>query len=410
MKRLCRTTLLLCATTLIAACTADGTDEATNDHVPVMFALDESQAPEPGDGGTTRAGFEGEMTAQAIRSTGFGVYARMTGGSGFNFMSNQYVGWAGSWSYHPVKYWPNQSSDHVSFFAYAPHVDNSDAPYTDAATALSRCVADGHYGILSLPAAAATGDPKIAYRVAANPAESVDLMFGVAAHAYDATTAALGTSATTVAAGMPFLNMTRQLANSPLAFRFAHALAGLTVYVTAEALDAIDWSRTRILIEDISLGTAGQQLYTRGILNLNNTTPFQPLWESLDGAVSSLADAIDVRLRYDAGATFGAQPAGLQLQTRPIFGQGFDGSDARLFYIPGPAVSGGVVTMTVTYHIMKADGTDRTLVSTAAPDFSFAPGHTVALNLHLPIPTSPSFGDNVGRVLNGGELTVTTTP
>lgn len=44
------------------------------------------------------------------------------------FMHNQMVKWdgtlnsnAGGWTYSPVKYWPNNSSDKISFFAYAPY-------------------------------------------------------------------------------------------------------------------------------------------------------------------------------------------------------------------------------------------------------------------------------------------------
>jgi len=29
--------------------------------------------------------------------------------------------WSGGWEYKPLKYWPNEATDKVSFFAYAPH-------------------------------------------------------------------------------------------------------------------------------------------------------------------------------------------------------------------------------------------------------------------------------------------------
>ncbi len=58
-----------------------------------------------------------------------GVFAYLTEGSGFNaststpnFMYNQLVTRNGTtWSYTPVKYWPTNANDKVSFFAYAPH-------------------------------------------------------------------------------------------------------------------------------------------------------------------------------------------------------------------------------------------------------------------------------------------------
>ena len=58
-----------------------------------------------------------------------GVFAYLTEGGGFNasastpnFMYNQLVTRNGTaWSYTPVKYWPTNTNDKVSFFAYAPH-------------------------------------------------------------------------------------------------------------------------------------------------------------------------------------------------------------------------------------------------------------------------------------------------
>ncbi len=81
-----------------------------------------------------------------IKTTGFGVYAYYTGQENFatyytnvitkpapNFMYNQKVAWGKPsgvttgddyWYYSPIKYWPNNEDDKVSFVAYAPH--NSD--------------------------------------------------------------------------------------------------------------------------------------------------------------------------------------------------------------------------------------------------------------------------------------------
>lgn len=81
----------------------------------------------------------------ALKQSGFGVYAYYTGQENFetyytnatdkpapNFMYNQEVKWGtpGStassatddWYYSPVKYWPNNENDKVSFFAYAPYM------------------------------------------------------------------------------------------------------------------------------------------------------------------------------------------------------------------------------------------------------------------------------------------------
>lgn len=60
--------------------------------------------------------------------TSMGVFAYFTHGnfdeatSTPNFMHNQLVEKkSGTWQYTPVKYWPNNNTDKISFFAYAPH-------------------------------------------------------------------------------------------------------------------------------------------------------------------------------------------------------------------------------------------------------------------------------------------------
>ncbi len=68
----------------------------------------------------------------ALKANGFGVFAYYTGQDAWadadkttpNFMDNQQVTWDGSasaWTYSPIKYWPNNPGDKVSFFAYAPY-------------------------------------------------------------------------------------------------------------------------------------------------------------------------------------------------------------------------------------------------------------------------------------------------
>lgn len=65
---------------------------------------------------------------------GFGIMGYFTGSKTWEeaktttapgFMHNQMVKWdatgAGAWTYTPVKYWPNNPNDKISFFAYAPY-------------------------------------------------------------------------------------------------------------------------------------------------------------------------------------------------------------------------------------------------------------------------------------------------
>lgn len=66
---------------------------------------------------------------------GFGIMAYYTGTNSWadgntstttapNFMHNQLVKWnttTSKWTYEPLKYWPNNTADKISFFAYAPY-------------------------------------------------------------------------------------------------------------------------------------------------------------------------------------------------------------------------------------------------------------------------------------------------
>ncbi len=64
-------------------------------------------------------------------NTGFGVNAIYTGASAFdpdakdntsNFMYNQHVAFVtGAWTYSPMKYWPKNPGEKISFFAWAPY-------------------------------------------------------------------------------------------------------------------------------------------------------------------------------------------------------------------------------------------------------------------------------------------------
>lgn len=84
---------------------------------------------------TARTGGEEATRAGVIDDsnlTSMGVFASYTGQGDWSessskpdFMYNQPVGKSGgSWTYSPVKYWPNAAGDKISFFAYAPHKDN----------------------------------------------------------------------------------------------------------------------------------------------------------------------------------------------------------------------------------------------------------------------------------------------
>lgn len=108
---------LVATVPLLTGC--NETESIETDGAPLSFSTSvEAQ---------TRAG---DLTTSNL--TSMGVFAFFTQGGGFdaspaptpNFMYNQEVTKAvgnGPWTYSPGKYWPVNSNDKVSFFAYAPH-------------------------------------------------------------------------------------------------------------------------------------------------------------------------------------------------------------------------------------------------------------------------------------------------
>ena len=118
---------LAMATMLVG--TGCSSDEVVNDYSPenaIQFG--------------TYVGRDAQGRASVIDDTnlgtlGFGVYAYYTDGASFNessstpnFMRNQKVEKTiDGWVYDPLKYWPNESTDKLSFFAYAPYQGTGDA-------------------------------------------------------------------------------------------------------------------------------------------------------------------------------------------------------------------------------------------------------------------------------------------
>lgn len=108
-------------------------------------------------------------------NAGFGVYAYYTEQNSYNtdvnngakspanFMRNQYVNWTGelnngSWTYTPIKYWPKNSGDKITFFAYAPHKKNDN-------------------NITEVSGSAIKGDPFLVFVVNEDITKQTDLLY-----------------------------------------------------------------------------------------------------------------------------------------------------------------------------------------------------------------------------------------
>lgn len=109
----------------------------------------------------------GETTTDNL--TSLGIFACYTGKNDWaevnvpNYMYNQKVERSNAsspWTYSPVKYWPNNSSDKITFFAYAPY-------------------ADGVSGHLSFSEKTDGGSPVLTYTVPVAENDRIDLVAAV---------------------------------------------------------------------------------------------------------------------------------------------------------------------------------------------------------------------------------------
>lgn len=217
-----------------------------------------------GKSSQTRAGAEGTITTdgagstQSLQNLGFGVFAYYTGNTNYeagqtstapNFMYNQKVSYDGSsnsWSYSPVKYWPNDISTaengnvdtqtspaqgsagggKVSFFAYAPYVgtytpdggsENTFNPSTGQWTTPEAT------GITGFSNNENKGDPTLTFVV-----NGVDLLWGTA-DGTDENVLGAAQTVTTLTGGKGAVNanLTKQKTDGKVKFLFKHALASL---------------------------------------------------------------------------------------------------------------------------------------------------------------------------------------
>lgn len=291
------------AAAMMAACSSnDSLDQVQaqqpeSAQVPVAF---DAYTPR----GVTRAGYAGEMTTSTgtnnLQTEGFGVFGYYTNNTSYddtsipNFMYNQQVSTA-SWTYDPVKYWPNEYGanaladeiDKLTFFAYAPYV--AVVPSTGKLTAAAD---DQTWGITGLTKNTAAGDPLVKYIVNFDASKSVDLCWGtVADDATYTSWAKTNGGNQTLTAGLPWLDVERPAGvlsstTQKVKFDFKHATSKLNVQIayyadkednsSSEVIDATD---TKIYVRSITF----KGFATKGALNLNNTTAGKALWMSYNG-------------------------------------------------------------------------------------------------------------------------------
>ena len=114
--------------------TGCSTDEVVNDYSPenaIQFGTYVGRDAE------SRVSVTTIDVLKASSYPGFGVFANYSTNNGValtpNFINNTQVTWnTSAWTYSPVKYWPNNDTDQVTFWAYGPWDTNNTVPNADA--------------------------------------------------------------------------------------------------------------------------------------------------------------------------------------------------------------------------------------------------------------------------------------
>lgn len=325
----------------------------------------------------TRAGYEGTMTDETLQNQGFGLFAFYSDASTYNgstepnFMYNQKVSVSDeneNWTYSPLKYWPNETAngvvdgksdkggatseggaDCLTFFAYAPYVDVTDLE--------NGTVKGTEYGITKITGNATTGDPKVTYKVATDPAESVDLLWAVVK---DGTTTWSNVTGTDVnlTPGLPYLNLIKPSVSQTVDLYFRHALTKLNLKIQG-AFDKVDLGgtkddATKITVESVEITGFGGG--TDGVLNLNNTDADTPLWTDVSGTVDVTLDSKNMNKDIADPASFekfAELPAGVTATAQNLFQTESEDDDVAYMFIPSSKE--GDVTVTITYYVTTED-------------------------------------------------------
>lgn len=300
---------------LLTACSNDdaGTQGYQPSGLPIAFNAEQVNF------ATRAAGEIGDL--DALKRKGFGIFACYTGKLKYeftsvtsDFMYNQEVDWSGTgeaWDYTPLKYWPNEFTDMVSFFAYAPYEGE---PSGDKCIAAFQPVNE-------------QGDPWLVYKLAQNLDEQEDLLYGV-----------------NESTEKPWFDLNKpgmESVMSPIKFKFFHALSCIGDVVTLKADDLIaklgDYGT--VLLDSIVIDY--DYLTSKARLNLNSEAG-APNWKAI---VSG-----DVTAKRTVVLKPESSPAELT-------NAGWSITEKGLFYIPlKVAAENPVANITVWYSIKDNEG------------------------------------------------------
>lgn len=229
--------------------------------------IEEAQVPQPSAENAIAFSVDLESVTRAANEKtaldggeAIGVFACYTGDVKYNlstvtpnYMYNQQVTYDGStWTYTPVKYWPNtvdgdgSHKDYISFFAYYP--------YTETA---------GTEGVIGFSSEDAAGDPWLVYQLPANaPINQTDLLYGVKDD------------------GSPMLDMQKLSVTGEVSFSLRHALAcvgdKITICLSNDLYSALGETKS-LYVNKVTINYKNLTSKARLILNSNELPNWQPV-------------------------------------------------------------------------------------------------------------------------------------
>ena len=289
--------------------------------------------------------------------------------------------WTNGWYYSPLKYWPNDVNDKLTFFAYAPYSDSNadvDSPET--------------YDNISFPVQTSMiGDPIISFTVNDEVKNQTDFLISKTDNRNMVKNATPGVSTT-----------------NEVNFQFVHALAriGFTVKAIVDDVDgtpnkALDANTTIVVKKVVLAGEAGVLnaeptagcFYTQGTVNLNQqnvnvvdgtTGRYQNVNWTTTGSLQRFI-LTDGHFKDETGTN---DTRGFILNNENSEGPNdLNKAGSYIMVIPQDFTSGGLYVY-VEYDVITTDpavgnSTVTNHISTEVNNINFQSGKAYLLNLQL---------------------------
>lgn len=275
-----------------------------------------------------------ETNTTSIKTNGFGVLAYYTNQADFantnkpNFMWNQKVTHNGTnWEYTPIKYWPTKVGDKVSFFAYAPYIEN------------------GNNNVIELSGKSATGTPTATITLPDDLSQTIDFVAAVQ------------------------MNKTHDnsaTAKNNVSFNLKHEMTRVKVQAKLDKLvyDANDAKKkTFVVIKDVKFNN-NVNFYKSGIYTFSTDDSKRGTWAPVTD--DSKTTSLDLN-KAMATATIKAKDA-KGATTSGDYMTGVNGvklvdttekdlfkNNEYLYLIPVPVNGGDGLTATIKYDIVTED-------------------------------------------------------